>query len=150
MELCRKNGRFPPPCSSSFQKMLMFVPLVLPHVGLDGRWLMIRRKQLATDLCTAARTTFDYERQRNSQKFGVDKEKRVICILIFEEETFLQMKSRFAFLSQCNGCSGRICKMLGNEQTLCPKSNIAEPEARGSISGIHCSISNACISHKWR
>jgi hypothetical protein len=93
---------------------------------------MIRSKQLATEWCTAARTTFDYDRQRNSQNFGVNnKEKRIICIWMIEEETFLQMTWRFVFLSQCNGCSGRICKMLGNEQTLCPfTSNIAEAETR--------------------
>ena len=73
------------------QKILIFVPLVLPHdVGLDGRWLMIRSKQLATDWCTAGRMAFDYERQRNSQTFGVNnKEKRIICILMFEEATFM-------------------------------------------------------------
>ena len=84
------------------------------------------------------RTTFDYERRKNAKRLASTTKKNLaICILMFEEETFLQMTWRFAFLSQCKECSGRICKkMLGKAQTFCPTSYISEPETRRSISGI--------------
>ena len=57
MELCRKNGRFPPPCSSSFQKILMFVPLDLPHAGSDCRWSTESNWQLIGELPLARLST---------------------------------------------------------------------------------------------
>ena len=127
-------------------------PSSFRSVGLTScrlRCSMIRSKLLATDWYTAARTTFDHERQKTDSKVWRQQQRKT-CDLYLDvwrrrkfpaNDMVLFLPQPMEWVQWTNLVS-YVQHSVGQWTNLGPTSNITEPETR------HCSISNESISRK--